>query len=109
LKKTIQGHQGGELTDNGKLQAQKVGERLMNEVWTEVYSSDLHRTMQTVEIICSLNPSVKEVKPDPRLREKGGGVLEGMPLNTFKKEADKARQPQRKFRPPKGESWNDVM
>ena len=46
---------------------------------------------------------------DARLREKGGGVLEGSPLNTFKQQAQKAGIELRQYKPEAGESWHDVM
>ena len=70
--------------------------RLKDETFSRIYSSDLNRTVQTVSQISVHHPDISnflnkiipvEVQLDPRLREKGGGILEGMPLNTFKIEA----------------------
>ena len=46
---------------------------------------------------------------DARLREKGGGVLEGQPLNAFKSAATKAGVDLRMYKPEEGERWQDVM
>ena len=45
---------------------------------------------------------------DPRLREKHGGVLQGLPLNAFSQAAKEAGQGIRDFAAPEGESWKDV-
>ena len=50
-----------------------------------------------------------KVRFDARLREKGGGVLEGSPLNTFKKQASAAGIELRQYKPEGGERWHDVM
>lgn len=46
--------------------------------------------------------------PEMRLREKGGGVLEGQSLGVPSTLAKKAGIPAREFRPDGGESWLDV-
>jgi len=46
---------------------------------------------------------------DARIREKGGGVLEGSPLGTADKEAHKRGVGIREYRPEGGESWLDVQ
>lgn len=43
-----------------------------------------------------------------RLREKGGGVLEGQSIGTPSTLAKKAGIPAREYRPAGGESWVDV-
>ena len=50
-----------------------------------------------------------KVRFDSRLREKGGGILEGSPLNTFKQQAKEAGMELRMYKPEDGESWQDVM
>ncbi|CDW81697.1 phosphoglycerate mutase family protein [Stylonychia lemnae] len=88
IQKIIQGQQGGELTDNGIEQAKLVAQRLSSEQFNHIYC---------------------KFETDARLREKGGGILEGQPLVTFKKEAQKAKKNLREYKPVKGESWSDVM
>lgn len=46
---------------------------------------------------------------DARIREKGGGVLEGSPLGTADKEAKQRGVGIRDYRPEGGESWLDVQ
>lgn len=50
-----------------------------------------------------------EINYTPLLREKGGGVLEGMPLSTSFQKAKELNIPIRSYKPEKGESWIDVM
>ena len=59
-----------------------VGKRLGKEHFDVMYSSDLKRTMDTANAIYKYFPEGKqpELIPDPRLREKGGGILEGQSL-----------------------------
>ena len=104
VKRLIQGHQPGELTENGVFQAKLLGKRLEKERFDGVYCSDLERTVKTCQEIVQ-----GEVKLDARLREKGGGVLEGRPLGTFQQEAKKVEKDVRSYKPEGGESWEDVM
>lgn len=46
---------------------------------------------------------------DRRLREKCGGSLVGMPMLTFKSNAEKAGMNIRMYAPKDGERWQDVM
>ena len=54
-------------------------------------------------------PKHIEVSYTPVLREKGGGVLEGLPLCTTFQKAKELGVEYRAYRPEKGESWQDVM
>ena len=70
--------------------------------------SDLHRTVQTAGFVADFHHDVPFYL-DRRLREKGGGEIEGKPLATSKKNAEKAGIPNREYKAPGGESWIDVM
>jgi broad specificity phosphatase PhoE len=61
-----------------------AGKRLGKEHFDVMYSSDLKRTMDTSQAIYKhfTDTHKPELIPDMRLREKGGGVLEGQPLGT---------------------------
>ena len=70
-----QGNSDIPLDEEGLLGANKLAERLKKENWDIVYSSNLMRAKQTANII-----AVKSGIPiylDPRLREVGGGLIEG--------------------------------
>jgi broad specificity phosphatase PhoE len=76
--------------------------------------SDLNRTRQTFQEISNVqghthSETNNRLIFDSRLREKGGGVLEGSPLHTFKKESEKSGVALRLYAPKGGERWQDVM
>jgi hypothetical protein len=75
-----------------------------------MYSSDLKRTMDTAQAIYKhfKDSDRPELIPDMRLREKGGGVLEGQPLGKPGEMAKKLGIPMREYKPEGGESWIDV-
>src|SRR5690625_4056591 len=73
--KRSQGHSDIPLNHAGKQQAHRVGERLTNETWDLIYSSDLQRAQQTAEIIQQYTNLPHYI--DPRLRERHGGKIEG--------------------------------
>ena len=74
-----------------------AGQRLSTEHFSRIYCSDLNRTVQTAAQITPFHASTgtfftfgklnKDVILDPRLREKSGGVMEGLPVDAFKEEA----------------------
>ena len=57
--------------------AQRVAERLAGEQWDVIYTSPLIRAAKTAEIIADSKPGVPLLS-DNRLRESGGGLIEGM-------------------------------
>jgi len=85
-KMIIQGHSGGELTKLGEQQALLNQKKLKNVHFDDIYVSDSFRTRQTANIILQ-NTNYTNVHLTPLLREKGGGILEGMPLATFRNHA----------------------
>ena len=70
------GSSGAELSDEGRWQAARLGERLSKEPITAIYASPLSRALDTAQIIgthCGLSPIVRD-----GLREIGHGHWEGM-------------------------------
>lgn len=63
------------LDNDGLSEAAKLADRLANENWDLIYSSPLLRAKQTAETVG--NKLGKEVFLDNRLREVGGGLIEG--------------------------------
>ncbi|MFP3338956.1 histidine phosphatase family protein, partial [Micrococcus sp. SIMBA_131] len=63
------------LDEQGRRDAAKLGESLLNDEWDMIVSSDLSRAKETAEIIGRILHI--DVKTDPRLREAGGGQIEG--------------------------------
>jgi len=75
-KGIIQGHLPGHLSEFGKEQARKLAERLKQEKFDYIFSSDLDRARHTAEEIAKFHPKVPfEIKED--LREKNWGDLQG--------------------------------
>ncbi|WP_341280346.1 histidine phosphatase family protein [Paenibacillus sp. FSL H8-0537] len=66
------------LNEEGKRQAAVLAERLSKEEWHHIYSSDLQRALVTAETVAARLGGGMAVKQDERLREMGGGLLEGM-------------------------------
>jgi broad specificity phosphatase PhoE len=70
------GSSGAELSDEGRWQAARLGERLAQQNISAIYSSPLSRAMDTARILaghCGLEPAARD-----GLREIGHGHWEGM-------------------------------
>ncbi len=93
----VQGQLQGKLTENGIIQAQKVGERLKNIKFDAIFSSDLYRAVETTNEIAVYHPRIK-VQLDKRLREIHLGVNQGK----TKKELDWKREFYGEYVVPKG-------
>ncbi|MDA0709003.1 MAG: histidine phosphatase family protein, partial [bacterium] len=72
----IQGHQCVPLNTRGLRQAQAVADRLKQESFGAILSSDLKRALQTAEAIAERTHH--PVETDARLREWDLGVLAGL-------------------------------
>jgi len=99
-----------DLTEEGKAQAQKVGQRLKDEEIDSIYSSELKRSIETAnEITGCLD---LEVRITPRLNEVNFGIFEGLTLSEAKDkfpEIFKKREKDKwNFKIPKGESYKDA-
>ena len=75
----FQGQLDSPLTQLGHAQAQAVAQRLHQESFTHLYSSDLGRAYATAQVIAAATGHT--VLTDERLREKHGGALQGMTDN----------------------------
>jgi broad specificity phosphatase PhoE len=88
----------GELSDRGRQEARELGSR-----WPEVdvvFSSDLRRAVQTVELSGLAAPHFQ----DWRLRECNYGVLNGAPRDALEPRTERVRT---SF--PGGQSYDDVL
>lgn len=65
------------LDDEGIEMAKRVAERLSDEQWDIIYTSPLIRAAKTAEIIAERKLGIPMIT-DERLRESGGGLIEGM-------------------------------
>ena len=92
----------GELSEEGIRRAKDVGERLAEQQFDAVFSSDLQRAITSTELFFA---NRIPVFLDWRLRECNYGTLDGQPAENFKKnrEAEYISTP---F--PDGESYRDV-
>ena len=71
----MQGQTQGELNEQGKEQARQVAQRLAGEPVDVFISSDLHRAIQTAEIIAE--PHNLPITTTPLLRERDWGSFTG--------------------------------
>lgn len=76
LRGEIQGHRPGTLTEQGRRWAEETGRALRWEGVERIYASDLARAVETARLMARAMGGV-EVVPEPLLRERGYGDLEG--------------------------------
>jgi probable phosphoglycerate mutase len=76
LKLVRQGHLDSPLTDRGIGQARALAQRLAQEKFTALYSSDLGRAVQTAQMIAKVTGH--SIIADPRLRERHLGIFQGL-------------------------------
>ena len=91
------------LTDVGKEQAQKLGEKVKHKGITTIYSSPLLRAVQTANIIASENTVASPIVILQSLRECSFGDLEGM---TFQEVEKMYETRVKEFLCPTQETWN---
>ena len=80
----LQGQTPGKLNEKGIQQAQEVAKKMVNEAIDAFVSSDLHRSIETCEIIA--RPHGKEVVTTPLLRERDWGSFTGKFIPTLPKD-----------------------
>ena len=83
-RQIMQGQTQGELNERGREQALHVAERLAAEALDAVVASDLHRAIQTAEIIAA--PHGLQVATTPLLRERDWGGFTGRYIPELKGE-----------------------
>jgi probable phosphoglycerate mutase len=85
-----QGHLDSPLTPRGESQARALARRLAGMKFTALYSSDLGRAGRTASIIAQATG--REVRTDPRLRERHLGIFQGLLKSEIKQKlADEYR------------------
>lgn len=72
----LQGHLPGVLSSTGIEQAKKLAQRLKEEKFDYIYSSDLDRAADTAKEICKYHPGTK-IEFTKNLRERNLGELQG--------------------------------
>ena len=76
LKLVRQGHLDSPLTDKGIAQAKALAQRLAQEKFSALYSSDLGRALQTAQLIAKATGH--SIITDKRLRERHLGIFQGL-------------------------------
>lgn len=115
LRGVLQGQMETSLNATGREEAEKLGVKLRDEVYTHAHSSNMERAADTARIVLRNNrvPATdkgkNELQLDARLRERSFGIFEGKPkeeLAEFHRQAarDKNYPGKRHFTPPDGES-----
>jgi 2,3-bisphosphoglycerate-dependent phosphoglycerate mutase len=93
----------GALSETGKEQARRLGERRRADGLAAVFTSDLQRAVETAAL--AFAGSTIPIRADPRLRECNYGALNGMPRTRV--HADRRRRLDEPF--PDGESWRQAV
>lgn len=93
----------GSLSEAGKAQARRLGERRRADGLAVVFTSDLRRAVETAEI--AFAGSGIPLRSDRRLRECNYGSLNGMPRRRL--EAERRSRLDEPF--PDGESWRQAI
>jgi len=110
-KRLWQGISDLELTEEGRIQAKKLAERLKNHNIEIIFVSPLKRARQTAEEIIKFHPEA-EVIVDDDLKEINFGILEGLSREEIKEKYNDIFEEREKdkfnYRIPNGESHADV-
>jgi 2,3-bisphosphoglycerate-dependent phosphoglycerate mutase len=93
----------GALSVTGRAQARQLGARRRDDGLAVVFTSDLHRAVETAEI--AFAGSTIPIERDRRLRECNYGSLNGMPRAQL--DAQRTRRLDDPF--PDGESWREAV
>ena len=106
--RTIAGQNASGLTERGREQARLLSQRLQDVKFSGIYISDLNRTKQTADAVLKAMGPGTPAFTDSRLREKAAGKYEGNKIGYIEQMTRLSGQSHRAFRPPGGESWEDV-
>lgn len=102
-----QGQKDSPLNENGTAQAQALGERLATVEFDQIYASDLTRAYNTAQHVAAHHNM--DVIADERLRERKGGVVEGLTMSELAEKHPEVAQELRgkwlpAYAPPGGEN-----
>lgn len=110
LERRWQGQQDIPLNDTGLKQAKDARDKLKDEQFDAVYSSDLVRAFETADIINKGKAS--EIIKEPALREKSNGTFENLTepeiKDKYPEEWDKRLSNRHGYKYPDGESGEEV-
>lgn len=110
LAHVLQGQQPGKLSEEGIQQAKLTGKKLAQEKFSDIYCSDLGRAKETLEHILESFHDRDNIRVNysPLIREKGFGILEGLPREKYQKIIQTSGISLRDYKPEGGESWKEV-
>lgn len=97
-----QGHCDIPLDETGRDQVCRLGVAY-GGLFDRVFSSDLRRAAETAQVLACHDTTL-----DPALRERSFGEWEGLPFRDFYAQMPADRSQEFHFRPPGGESFQDV-
>ncbi len=100
------GHIGGSLSEKGIKQAKMLAIRLKEEKIDHAYCSDLERCKLTLDELLKLNSIPTTYDMD--LREKTGGIYDGVEKHIYEEEIYRSGISKYKFRPKRGENMFDL-
>lgn len=92
------------LTEEGVLQAQKLGEFLKSENIHYAYVSPQKRALHTAEHVLKHHPSAK-IEHASHLKERNLGIYESVPKHVWKEVKAKSSEPFHLFKPENGENY----
>ena len=107
-KNLTSGWDDAELTTEGRIQARKIGERILElpPVPIAIFCSTLQRAIDTAGIIQKVCRGIITQKDE--LKEKNLGVLQGIPEDEYQAHMKQVIGDVNDYRPKNGESRNDV-
>lgn len=79
----VQGQRDGTLSELGEKQVLKLAQKLKNEKFSAIYTSDLGRCVKTTDAVTTYHKNTPIIKSRD-LREFKFGILEGLPLASKK-------------------------
>lgn len=92
---------GGNLSEEGLLQVQKLAEKLKNQKIDYIYSSDLSRTKDTITEVLKHHQNTPVIY-EPLLREMNKGIFDGKKSSELKEVFNKNGKKWFEFRPKNG-------
>lgn len=108
VKGIRQGHSHGTLSKKGMKQARLLAKELKKYKIDAIYSSDLGRAANTARIIKRSHKAALLILTKA-MRERNPGIYNLTPMDEEKRAREASDMPRHKWRPPKGESWEDVQ
>ena len=112
-KKLLQGGSETVLNEKGRRLAVLTGEKLKDISFDKVYSSPLHRAMETAQLVVGDRDA--EIIPEPRIREISFGIYEGKCYHPDHMEVPAEmidaffHHPENYPVPEKGESFDEIL